>query len=288
VFSTRNVVVHPGLALVFPRYTNMLKRLAIVLVLVIAALGVIFVGLDILDVVEVYELPLPVHILNTAFISAGAVPVVYIAARKSAVTASPQVLWLGCGVLAFWAGILLYGWLPSDELNARIAAHEGATLIASALHLTGAALEAARPHPPGSGYWQKPGIIILYYVGIIAIIAVVALLAHRGVIPPFDVPENGSLLRSVVDITTIFFFLASSFIYMRIYSESRTGFHFWYSFGLLLLAQGSIFLFLGSVDGLVAWIGRAAQYSGGIYLLVAAFSSDRTPVTRRKGMDESR
>lgn len=265
----------------------MLKRFALRPVLIIAALGVIFVGLDILDIVEVYELPLPIHILNTAFISAVAVPVVFIAARRSAVTTSSQVLWLGCGALAFGAGSLFYGWLPSDELNARITAHESATLIASALHLTGAVLEAAKPCPPRLGYWRKPGVVLLYYLGIIASIAVVTLLAHRGVIPLFHVPEKGSLLRSAVDITTMTFFLVSSFIYLRMYSKSRTAFHFWYSFGLLLLAQGSIFLFLGSVEGLIAWFGRAAQYAGGIYLLVAVLNSDRTPVVRKMGMDES-
>ncbi len=288
MFSARSIVIRPESVLAFPRYTDMLKRLAIGPVLVIAALGVIFVGLDILDIVEVYGLPLPVHVLNTVFISMVTVPLVYIVARKSAVTAPSQVLWLGCGVLAFWIGILFYGWLPGDELNARITAREGATLIAAALHLTGAVLATARPRPPGSGYWRKPGAVLLYYLGIIAGIAVITLLAYRDVIPPFYVPENDSLLRSAVETTAMVFFLVSSLIYLRMYSKSRTSFHFWYSLGLLLLTQGSVFLFLGDVRGLVAWIGRAAQYTGGIYLLVAAFSSDGTPVAKKVVMQALR
>jgi hypothetical protein len=266
----------------------MLKRLAIGPVLVIAALGVIFVGLDILDIVEVYGLPLPVHVLNTVFISAFTVPVAYIAARKSVVDAPSQVLWLGCGALAFWTGILLYGWLPGNALNARITAHESATLIASALYLTGAILATVGPRPAGSGYRRKPGPVILCYLGIIAGIIVITLLAYRGVIPPFHVPENGSLLRSAVGITAIAFFLVSSLIYLRMYSKTRAAFHFWYSLGLLLLTQGSVFLFLSSVEGLIAWIGRAAQYTGGLYLLVAALSSDGVPVDERVGMDALR
>ena len=43
----------------------MLKRFALGPVVIIATLGVIFVGLDVLDVVEIYGLPLPVSILNT-------------------------------------------------------------------------------------------------------------------------------------------------------------------------------------------------------------------------------
>jgi hypothetical protein len=288
VFSARSGVIHPESVLAFPRDTDMLKRLAIGPVLVIAALGVIFVGLDILDVVEVYGLSLPVHILNTIFISVVTVPVVYIVVRKSAITAPPQVLWLACGALAFWTGILLYGWLPGDELNARITAHESATLIASALHLTGAIMATARPRPPSSRYWRKPGAILLCYLGVIAGIAVITLLAHRGVIPPFYVPEEDSPLRSAVEITAMAFFLVSSLIYLRMYSKSRTSFHFWYSLGLLLFTQGSVFLFLGSVEGLIAWIGRAAQYIGGIYLLVAALSSYRTPVDKNVATDTLR
>jgi len=178
---------------------------------------------------------------------------------------------------------LLYGWLPADELNVRITIHESTTLIASALHLTGAILEASRPRPPGSGFWQKPRTIILSYLAVIAVIAVVTLLAFWDVIPPFNYPDKGSLLRSGVEITAMVFFLVSSFIYLRIYSRSQTAFHFWYSLGLLLLAEGSVFLFLGSIRGPVAWTGRAAQYTGGIYLLVDILNSDQPPATKNMG-----
>jgi len=256
----------------------MSKRFALGPVVIIAALGATFVGLDIIDVVEIYELPLSVPILNTVFIAAVAVIVVYVVARKAAVSALPQpALWLACGVLSLGAGILLYGWLPADELNVRISIHESTTLIAATLHLTGVILEVSRPRPPGSGFRQKPRIILLYYLAVIALIAVVTLLAFRDVIPPFSYPDKSSLLRSGVEITALVFFLVSSFIYLRMYSRSQTAFHFWYSLGLLLLAEGSIFLFLGSLRGLIAWIGRAAQYTGGIYLLAAVLSSDQPP-----------
>ena len=95
----------------------MLKRFAFGPVLVIASLGVIFVGLDVLDILEVYELPLPIPIFNTVFISGIAAPVAYVTTRRWAVTASPQALWLGGGVLAFGVGSLLYGWLPGPQLR---------------------------------------------------------------------------------------------------------------------------------------------------------------------------
>jgi hypothetical protein len=261
----------------------MLKRFALGPVVIIAALGVIFVGLDILDVVEIYGLPLPVSILNTVFIATVAVLIAYVVARKVAVTTLPQpALWLACGVIALGGGVLLYGWLPASELNVRITIHESTTLIASTLHLAGAVLEVARRNRPKSEFWQKPRITLLCYLVIIAGIAVVTLLSFKDVIPPFHFPDNGSLLRSAVRITTIVFFLAASSIYLRTYSRSQTAFHFWYSLGLLLLAEGSIFLSLSSVKGLIAWIGRVAQYTGGIYLLVAILNSDQSSVAQEK------
>lgn len=261
----------------------MSRRFALGPVVIIAALGGIFVGLDVIDVVEIYELPLSVPILNTVFIATIAVIVACIVARKAAVSALPQpALWLACGILSVGVGILLYGWLPVDELDVRITIHESTTLITSALHLTGAILEASRPRPSGSGFWQKPRTILLSYLAVIAGIAVVTLLAFKDVIPPFNYRDKGSLLRSGVEITAMAFFLVSSLIYLRIYSRSQTAFHFWYSLGLLLLAEGSVFLFLGSVRGLVAWIGRAAQYTGGIYLLAAILSSDKISAAKNK------
>lgn len=261
----------------------MLKGFALGIVLIIAALGVIFVGLDIVDIVEVYDLPLPINILNTVFISAVAVLVAYVAARRAAVSISSQVLWLGCGVLALGAGSLFYGWLPAEELNTRITANEGAALIASALYLTGAVVEVTKPHLANPEFWRRSQIVLLCYLGIIAGIAVVTLLAFRGVIPSFYVLEKSVLLRSAVRITTIVLFLVSSFVYLWMYSRSQTAFRFWCFLGVSLFAQGSIFIFLGSVEGLVAWIGRAAQYAGGIYLLVAVLNSDRSPIVEGRG-----
>lgn len=265
----------------------MLKRFAFGPVLVIAALGVIFVGLDVLDILEVYELPLPIPIFNTVFISGIAAPVAYVTTRRWAVTASPQALWLGGGVLAFGVGSLLYGWLPGNELNARITVHESAALIASALHLTGAVLGTAKPRPPKPGFRRNLAIVSLHYLGILAGIALVTLLALRGITPPFHVAEDGSLLRSAVQTTTTAFFFASSFISLRTYFKLKTAFYFWYSLGLMLFALGSILISLSAVEGLIAWLGRGAQYTGGVYLLIAVLWPNRPPDARRTGLNSS-
>jgi hypothetical protein len=261
----------------------MLIKLAFGPVLVIAVLGAVFVGLDMLDIVEVYELPLPVPILNTAFISGIAVPIVYITTRNWTATGWPQALWLGSGVLAFGVGSLLYGWLPDSELNARITVHEGAALIASALHLTGVVLATAAPRPPNPRLWRRPWIVPLLYLGILAGIALLTLLALRGMTPPFQALEGGFLLRTAVRTATTAFFLASSVISLRTYFKLQAAFHLWYSAGLMLFALGSLLLSLSAVEGLIAWLGRGAQYAGGVYFMVAALRLARIRAPRGQG-----
>jgi hypothetical protein len=260
----------------------MLKPSALGPVLGFAALGAIFVGLDMLDVVEVYELPLPVPVLNAAFISGSAFAVAFITIRGRAATGSLHALWLSGSVLAFGIGSLLYGWLPKDALNARITVHEGSALFASVLHLAGVILTTAAPRPPNPGaqrrFWAGP----LFYLGIVAAIAVLALLALQDMIPPFHVPESTSPLRDAVRRTTTVFFLASSLISLRTYSRLQAAFHLWYSVGLALFAMGWLLISLSAVEGLIAWLGRLAQYVGGIYFIVAALSPSPSPTTGKK------
>jgi hypothetical protein len=259
----------------------MFKRFALGIFLVIAALGVIFVGLDILDVAEDFRIYLPTPILDTAFISAVAVPVTYIAARSFVVTGSRQMLWLGCGALAFGIGVLLREWLVVEELNVPITLFNSAALIASVTHLIGASLSIAKLGTPKSESRRK--IVLFYYLGILASISLVTLLTFRGLIPPFYVPEGSSTqLKDIVRGMTTFFFLASSFIYIVMYYKLWNVFLYWYSLGLMLFAFGLISIFLGENYSRIIWLGRASQYVGSVYFLVAVLGAYRQASARNR------
>lgn len=262
----------------------MCKWFALGTVVIVAALGALFLGLDILDINEHFRLYLPTAILNTVFIVVVAVPVTCIAARDYAITGSPQMLWLGCGALAFAAGTLLRAWLVGYGLNVSITLIDSSALIASVLHLIGAGLSIARPRLPEPESGRKSIIVLSGYLGVLAGIALITLLAFQGVIPPFHLPGEGSyLLRDAVRGVAAIFFLAASSIYLRGYGRSRTDFLYWYALGLLLFALGIIFMSLGAVDGRIAWLGRVAQYAGGIYFLVAVLVEYRLAGTRQGG-----
>lgn len=248
----------------------MLKRFALGIFLVIAALGIIFVGLDILDIDEDFRIYLPTPILDTAFISAVAVPVAYIAARSFVVTGSRQMLWLGSGALAFGIGISLREWLVVEGLNIPITLYNSAALIASVTHLTGASLSIAKLGTPKSELRRRLRTVLFYYLGILASISLVTLLTFRGLIPPFYVPgESSTQLKDIVRGIATFFFFASSLIYIIVYYKSPTDFLYWYSLGLMLFTFGSLSIFLGENYSRIVSLGRASQYVGSIYFLIA-------------------
>ena len=254
----------------------MSKRFALGLVLVTVALGIVFIGLNILDIDEGFRLHWPIAILNTVLISALAALIAYIAAIGFSAGGSPELLGLGCATLAFGAGSLIRGWLEGIGLNVAITVSDSSSLIASVLYLIGAGLGVARLCPAKLKLRQKQMIVILCYFGALASIGLVTILALRGVIPLFSVPgESTSVIRGVVRGTATILLFASSFIYLTIYFKSRTDFSYWYSLGLMLFALGVVFMSQGAIESRIAWLGRTSQYVGGLYLLVSVLGAYR-------------
>jgi hypothetical protein len=251
----------------------MSKRLALGLVVLVLLVGVVFIGLNILDINESYRLHLPVAVLNTVFISAIAVLVASIAAANYIANGSSVLLGLGCGVLVFGVGSLLKGWLIDRELYLLITMHDYSALVASAMHLVGAALAMAGPWPTASKLAQKQKTVILClcYLGALASIACIILLTFQGIIPLLGVSGETPILRDVVRGVTAIIFVASSFICLRINARSHINFYYWYSLALMLFALGIFFISQGAVESLIAWWGRVAQYIGGLFLLRAMF-----------------
>jgi hypothetical protein len=254
----------------------MSKQFALGIVLVTIVLGIVFIGLNILDIDEDFRLHLPIAILNTVLISALAVLIAYIAAIGFSAGGSPELLGLGCATLAFGAGSLIRGWLEGIGLNVVITVSDSSSLIASVLYLVGAGLGVSRLHPAKLKLRQKQTIVLLCYFGALASIGLVTILVLRGVIPLFSVPgESTSVVRGVVRGSATILLFTSFFIYLKIYFKSRTDFSYWYSLGLMLFALGVVFMSQGAIESRIAWLGRTSQYVGGLYLLVSVLGAYR-------------
>jgi hypothetical protein len=246
----------------------MLKKFAFIIAVVITGLGIFFIGLNILDIDEGYRLYLPVAILNTVLIAAVAMLVAYLAARSFATTGSPEMLGLGGAVLAFGVGILIYGWFTRAVLEVRFAVYDGTFLMAAVMHFYGIILMKSKLSMSGLKLRQKQAIVLLLYLLICVIIAVPTWLLYR-VLPSFTVP------RDLFHLTGAVLCIAAAVIYFKIYRKSHLAFYYWYSLGLMLFTLGILFMSQGPLESRVAWLGRAGQYIGSIYFLVAVLGAHK-------------
>ena len=244
----------------------MFKQFAFIIAVVITGLGIFFIGLDILDIAEDYRLYLPIATLNTVFIAAVAMLVASIAARNFTITGSPEILGLGDAVLAFGVGILIYGWFTRAVLGVRITVYDSTFFMAAVMHFCGVILLKSKLSLSRLKLRQKQAIVLLSYLVIFVIIAVVTWLLYRGVLP------SRTISRDLIHGAGAILYIASAVIYLKNYLKSGTVFYYWYSLGLVLFAFGILFASQGPLEGRLVWMGRASQYVGGIYFLMAVLS----------------
>jgi len=244
------------------------KRLAFGLAVVIVLIGIVFIGLDILDIAEDFRLNLSIALFNTVLICGVAAFIVYFSVRVYLSRGSPEVLGLACGALAFGMGFVLYGWLTGTDLATRIAAHDIGISLAGISIFAGAALKIARLTSDGPG---KRLMTLSFSCLIIAvIIAVVTWLTYQG---RTDFLQSG--YRDLARGGTALLLLASSGCYISLYLKTRSIIYYWYFLGLILIACGVVFISQGALQSRTAWWGRVSEYAGFIYLFFAALTAYR-------------
>jgi PAS domain S-box-containing protein len=237
-------------------------------VLGIAVLAAVFYTLN---SPGVFESPVLLATLNTFFCGAVGLMVAYLAAENYRITGSLAVLLMGAGAMAFAVTYLVAGLLLSD-LDAAIIVHNGGLFLAATFFAgsAGVALTRKSEETPNAG----ERYLVLAYATTLVLMVLLITCAVIRVIPAFYIPGQGMTpLRQVVLGVTVLEFLLASVCIGLLFRVSRTRFLMWYGMGLLLIALGlGILIFEGIPATPLSWIGRAAQYMGGVYLLIATFS----------------
>lgn len=224
----------------------------------------------------VFDPPLLLFILNTLFISIVAFVGSYISARSYLMSGSPGLLLMGCGMLAIGIGALIAGLLRDlpDGANLNVTMFNIGVLLSSAFHFTAATLISAGMT---SKLLKTPGKpkVILVYAPVLVFLTFVMVASLQGAVPRFFIQGvGGTPLRQVVLGAAVALFLISSCLFMRLYSEKKADFLYWYSLSLTLFAVGLFAVFLQrGVGEPLGWTGRTAQYLGGIFLLISVLTS---------------
>jgi hypothetical protein len=259
----------------YVRDWDMLKRYILGLFILIIVLGAVFLSLDVLDIDEAYNLPLPVKVFDTVFIGAPALLLVYLTTRRFAITGLPELLALGGAQFIMGFGSFLKEWLPFHNLDIPITLHESLVLMASLVYLAGGLQVTARIINLEYDPSQKRNIIITFYLGILIVVSLVIWLVFQEIIPSFGAPVVGafSMQSLMQEIASLVLFI-STFLYFKIYHRSHTAMYYWYYWGLLLLAIGVLFVSLGHVESRIAWLGRFSEYTGNMCFIFAMIRSN--------------
>jgi hypothetical protein len=269
----------------FIRQINRLQRSALGILIFIVILGMVLLGLNILDIDEGYRLNLPINIFNAIFITALAIPLIYFSVKMFTRTGSFKLLTLGGAQLALGVGSLLKGWLPNANLYVLVIMYESIVILTSLIYLLGAIAVFATPAGVQLNSSQKIKALVLTFTGILIIILLIVFLAFREIIPAsISFKENTISVQDVMQIVSMLFLFSTSFIYFRVYLKSPADLSYWYFLGVLSLAFGVFFIAQAPVESRIAWTGRASQYFGNICFLLSLARSYKRDSDNNSGL----
>ncbi|MFW6146438.1 MAG: response regulator [Planctomycetota bacterium] len=213
------------------------------------------------------EPPYLLGVLNFVFSTSVMVFVSYLASRSFRRRPRLSVLLLGCGTLTFGiASVVAAVAIHYEQLDIGLTTYNTGMLIAGLCHLFAAAgFGAVSRHPR-----HPTAVVVGAYGFILMAMGLLTFAAWEGLTPTFFIPGvGGTPLRQGVLVSAIgSFVLAAVLLALR---SSRGGtFTRWYAYGLGLIAVGLLgVLFASHVGSPLGWLGRGAQYLGGVYILVA-------------------
>ena len=228
----------------------------------------------------VYESPYLLMALNFVFSTLVSLFIACLVGRSFLVRGTPGLLMLGCGV-AIWGGAGFVGSTAGilgavngrDFANITVTIHNGCAWLSALCHLAGATL-SLRPRRVTHAVGLS---LAAAYTAALSSVGAITLAALSGWLPIFFVQgRGGTPLRHVVLASTIAMFAFTAALILGGKRRSWSPFAYWYALALLLVAAGlSGVMIQPSFGSLLGWTGRAAQYLGGVYMLIAAIVSVR-------------
>jgi PAS domain S-box-containing protein len=232
------------------------------------------------DLRTVYEAPHLLMTLNFSFSTVVSAFVAHLIGRSFLVRGRPGLLMLGCGVVMWGAaGLVAVGaGLESaatgqEFANTVVTTHNLCVWLSALLQLAGAVL-LLRPRRPlrTAGLWLASA-----YAGSLGAVGLVTLSVLDGRTPTFFVQgQGGTPLRQAVLASAIAMFALTAITLRWVNRKSLSLFVYWYALALVLIAAGLLGVMNEPAHGSpLSWAGRAAQFLGGAYMLIAAIASVR-------------
>jgi hypothetical protein len=216
-------------------------------------------------------------VLHTVFLTVIGIIVAAVSARSYLRQGNFSLLLLGTGILMF-AVVALVGAIISFGLPAMIGGiflsnygtiiNNVSTCVSSGVQVLSGIMAfvvivADKPA-------KRKASLAAAYSGVILFISFLTALTFLGVMPDFLTPQGPTLTRTAVLALTTVLFTFSSVLFFWRYHQSRMKSLYWYALYLGLFAIAFLsFMLQSQLADSFGWIGRVAQYSAGIFAIIA-------------------
>ena len=214
-----------------------------------------------------YESQAVVSTLYTLFCASPGLIVVFLAGQTFLRRGSPRMLLLGLGA-AFFSIIYLLAALLLPDYNAGVTVHNAGLLLSGiGFLLSGLATD----QPVALPYPRRRLVLGLAYPAAAAATGAWIWAAHHGLLPTFYRAEGGyTVLRHAVLGLGVTAYFVSSLRYWHLYHRTGGRFDRWFCQGLAIIGIAMVAAILIPAGGTVmAWVARAGQGVGGVYLFMA-------------------
>jgi PAS domain S-box-containing protein len=222
----------------------------------------------------IYNSPILLTILNTLFLTIISLMVAILAGQTYLAGQGRSIVLLGCGALSLALGGLLAGFPPGESNpNYSATVYNCSALLASLCHMGGASWFMI-----GGQQQKRPrGFMLLaFYPAVVVSICLLTTLTRYRLLPIFFIDGVGPTVWNVVVLGSAALLFIFSAILLWAKDRNRSAFVRWYVIGLALIAVGLVGVSQQKNFGdPINWLGRSAQYLGGIYMLIAIAATIR-------------
>jgi signal transduction histidine kinase len=211
--------------------------------------------------------------LNVAFGALVSLFVAYLIANSFLVCGTPGLLLLGCGVVLWGTAGVLGTVAAWGDANISVTIHNSCIGLSALCHMAGACLSLGPRRALSPTRLWLPAA----YAAAAVAVTLITLSTLAGWMPPFFVQgQGGTLVRQIVLVSAFGMFAVTALLLGATGRKPLSPFAYWYALALAMIAVGLLGVMLQSSRGsAIGWVGRTAQFLGGLYMLIAAVASVR-------------
>ena len=250
------------------------RRLMIERLAVLPLLMLIFAGFLLRQYrfTHAYEPRYLLATLNMVFISLSSLVFAWVCGINFLSSGIGAILLMGVGAALVGlvngiAGLVIH------DFNLAVTIHNTGMFAAGLVHFF-AVVSAALPAHPVS-FRSRRSLLWLCYTASAAAVCIVTFAATAGAAPIFYDQLGPTSVRQAVLGISVMSFSAAGILCWSLRRRTRLSLLFWYSLSLALTATGLAEVMLAVPGSILAWLGRAGQSLGGLYLLAALMVENR-------------